>query len=124
MLKIREIRKQRKMTMKQLGDIVGVTESAIGHYETGKREPSYELLRKISKALDCRVADLFEADENSLPVISQEGLEAIEYIANIDIEFIKDHADLILDYRDASEEIREEVAAMLHRSAERKRKGD
>ncbi|MBQ3804004.1 MAG: hypothetical protein II845_09955 [Oscillospiraceae bacterium] len=29
---------------------------------------------------------------------------------------------LLLDYRDASEEIREEAAGMLHRSAERNRK--
>ena len=52
---LREIRKARGLTMKQLGQMVGVTESAIGQYETDKRNPSYEMILKLSKALDCSV---------------------------------------------------------------------
>lgn len=55
---IRDIRKARHMTMKELGKKVGVTESAIQLYETGKRKPDYEMLLKLSEALDCTVLDL------------------------------------------------------------------
>jgi len=58
---LRYLRKTRtKLTMKQLGEIVGASESAIGYYETGKREPDYEMLLKLSEAIGCTVADIKE----------------------------------------------------------------
>ena len=58
MLKLREIRKQQGMTMKQLGERVGVTESAIGLYENGQRKPDYEMLLKLAEVLDSSVPEL------------------------------------------------------------------
>lgn len=58
MLHIRDIRKSQHMTMKELGKKVGVSESAIQLYETQKRKPDYEMLLKLSEALDCTVVDL------------------------------------------------------------------
>lgn len=55
---LREIRKSKKLTMKQLGEMVGVTESMIGQIETNKRNPSYETLLKLGEALECSVADI------------------------------------------------------------------
>ena len=61
-MNLREIRKSKGMTMKQLGKLVGVTESAIGLWETGKREPNQEMLLKLGEALDCSVLDIMGAD--------------------------------------------------------------
>ena len=61
-MNLREIRKSKGMTMKQLGNLVGVTESAIGLWETGKREPNQEMLLKLGEALDCSVLDIMGAD--------------------------------------------------------------
>lgn len=58
MLHLREIRKKRGLTMKEVGSRVGVTESAIGMYETGRRYPNYEMLLKLSEVLSCTVEDL------------------------------------------------------------------
>ena len=44
--------------MKELGKKIGVTESAVQQYEVGKRKPDYEMLLKLSEALDCTVLDL------------------------------------------------------------------
>ena len=55
---LREIRKAKKLTMKQLGEMVGVTESMIGQIETNRRNPSYETLLKLGEALNCSVADI------------------------------------------------------------------
>lgn len=61
---LRYIRKTKtQLTMKQLGELVGVTESAIYNYEVGKREPDYEMLLKLSEALGCSVADIMENEE-------------------------------------------------------------
>lgn len=75
MILIREYRQRLGLTMKELGDRVGVTESAISLYELGKRKPDYEMLLKLSEALETDVnhllgkslyADLqrFSEDEN------------------------------------------------------------
>lgn len=47
--RIRELRKERKLTMKQLGERLGLAESTISQYETGKREPDHKTLVKISE---------------------------------------------------------------------------
>lgn len=49
MNRIRELRKQANLTMKQLGEILGLAESTISQYETGKREPDHKTLLKISE---------------------------------------------------------------------------
>ena len=49
MLRMRELRKARKMTMKQLGVILGLSESAISLYETGKNEPDIKTLQKTAE---------------------------------------------------------------------------
>ena len=55
---LRKIRKARKMTQKELGKLVGVTESSISQYEKGKKTPSFEIALKLAEALDCESADL------------------------------------------------------------------
>jgi transcriptional regulator with XRE-family HTH domain len=47
---IRALRKAAGMTMKQLGNLMGVSESTISLYENGKAEPDIAMLRKIA---DC-----------------------------------------------------------------------
>lgn len=47
--RIRELRKQHKITMKQLGEVIGVAESTISQYETGKREPDNETLLRLGE---------------------------------------------------------------------------
>ena len=47
--RIRELRKKRGITMKQLGEVVDLAESTISQYETGKRQPDNETLLKISE---------------------------------------------------------------------------
>lgn len=49
--KIRRARKDASMTQKELADALGVSESFVSQYETGKREPKYQTLCKIAEAL-------------------------------------------------------------------------
>lgn len=52
MIRIREKRRAMGMTMKELGRLVGVSEGAISHYETGRREPDPEMLKRIADVLE------------------------------------------------------------------------
>ena len=43
--KIKEIRKQKGLTQKQLGDLCGIADSNIRKYENGKQNPKIETLQ-------------------------------------------------------------------------------
>ena len=62
-MRLRKLRKEKNLTMKQLGNIVGVTECAISQYELGKREPSNETLFKLADVFDVSVDYLLGRDE-------------------------------------------------------------
>lgn len=51
MLKIREVRKEKKISVKTLADAAGVTTASIYRYEEGTREPTFGILEKIAKSL-------------------------------------------------------------------------
>ena len=49
--KIKEIRKQKGLTQKQLGDLCGMADSAIRRYENGNANPKIETLKKNSERI-------------------------------------------------------------------------
>lgn len=63
---IRRIRKQRGLTLKQLGDMVGVNEAYIRAYESGKRNPKIGSLQAIAKALSVNVEVLNNSSFDSI----------------------------------------------------------
>ena len=64
---MRHLRKKKGMTMKELGELVGVAEITISAYETGKREPSLEILCKIADVLDVSLDMLVRGKEKDRP---------------------------------------------------------
>lgn len=64
MNRMRERRRALGLTMKQLGAIVGVSEGAISHYETGRREPDPDMLKSLASALDVSVDYILERDQD------------------------------------------------------------
>lgn len=52
MNKLKQLREERNMSQKALGDAVGITASSISRYEIGKRKLSVEMAKKIARVLD------------------------------------------------------------------------
>lgn len=72
--RIRELRKQHKMTMKELGAVVGLAESTISQYETGKRQPDNETLLKLGEYFNTSVDYLLgstRTNENAPPLLKR-----------------------------------------------------
>ena len=65
MVRIRDYRLRMGLTMKELGAMVGVSESAVGLWENGKRKPNYEKMLQLSEALGCTVSDLLGEESPS-----------------------------------------------------------
>ncbi|MBO5098800.1 MAG: helix-turn-helix transcriptional regulator [Clostridia bacterium] len=74
MVKLREIRKAKGLTQKELAEIVGVDTSSISKYEKGVAEPSYVVLKKLAGALGVSI-DSFSDVEIEMNDTEQEFLE-------------------------------------------------
>lgn len=57
--KIRELRRQKGFTQREMAELIGVSEGAIGMYETGERIPKDDIKIKISKLFDKPVGYIF-----------------------------------------------------------------
>lgn len=68
---IRTKRRMLNMTMKQLAAKVGVTEAAISHYETGRREPDPDMLGRIANALGVSVDYLLGREEKETTALKK-----------------------------------------------------
>ena len=68
--RIRELRKSRGLTMKQLGDVLGLTESTISQYENDKRQPDYETLLRLSEYFGVSVGYILGAEEEKTPLVN------------------------------------------------------
>lgn len=64
MKNLRNARKNNSLTMKELGQKIGVSESTISLYENGKRQPDNETIIKLSNILNCSTDYLLGIDEN------------------------------------------------------------
>mgnify|MGYP002580212523 CR=1 FL=1 len=51
------------LTMKQVADAAGISESMYCLVENGRRTPSLKVLKKLARALGCTVDELIDASE-------------------------------------------------------------
>ncbi len=47
-LMLKQLREERHLSQKDISDFLGITRQAVASYELGKREPDYEILRKLA----------------------------------------------------------------------------
>ena len=98
---LRPLRKEKGLSMKELGQIFGIAESTVSQYETGKRDPDYEMLLKLSEFFSVSVDYLLrgvEAQDTKrglrIPVLGS-------IPAGIPLEAIED----IIDWEEIPEEM-------------------
>lgn len=63
---LRKIRKEKKLTQKQLGKLCGINEVQIRQYELGKANPKIETVSRIAKALDVPVSVLRTGEKDTI----------------------------------------------------------
>lgn len=68
--KLRNIRKQKNLTQKQLADLIGVKNSIISFYELGDRIPSPEIIIKLAGTLQVSSDYLLGLEKNESVDIS------------------------------------------------------
>lgn len=64
MNRIRQLRKMKGLTQKQLGKMVGKTDASICLYETGYRKPPVPVAKKLAKTLGCCWEEFYVDDDS------------------------------------------------------------
>ncbi|OEH55234.1 hypothetical protein AQ616_09330 [Oceanobacillus sp. E9] len=83
--RIKEKRKLKKMTQKELGSKIGVKNNTISQYEKGISSPDHNKLFEIAQVLGCNVDDLFpEKQHNEL----DKALKLANSLQVKDVEFL------------------------------------
>lgn len=119
--RIRQFRKARGLTQKQLGELCGIADSNIRKYESGRQNPKLETLKKIADALgvpttslcagilpDVKNINLFAGAgtiEHALEALTamtedsnQAMAESIKDVAGAMAAMAKDEEELLSDY--------------------------
>ena len=80
--KLKSLRTKKKLTQKQVSDMIGLAVSAVSSYESGSRYPSYDVLIKLARIFhvstdyllgmtDKRNIDVTGLDGDEIELISQ-----------------------------------------------------
>ena len=86
MLRIKEIRKSKKITAKELANYVNVAESTMSLYENGKREPDFKTLCLIAEYLDVSVDTPVGSPTSEEPQLSDSEVALLELFRNVSSE--------------------------------------
>ena len=70
--RIKEARKNKKLTQKQLGDLLGVSKSTISSYEKCNREPNVENIRALASLLDVNADYILDVQSDCCVVADAE----------------------------------------------------
>ena len=101
---IRALRKSAGITMKQFGKLMGVSESTISLYETGKNEPDISMLKKMAEyfgvSIDyllCRTDtpdEIKKDQESEIPGLPDEDLiYIISQLTQHDVQRVRDFVE-------------------------------
>ncbi len=83
---LRKLRQNKDLTQEALSKATGIGKSAIGMYEAGKREPSFETLEIFADFFNVSLDYLLGRDERekkNTPIITPEDLDLLHKIKNL-----------------------------------------
>lgn len=104
--RLREMREKKGLTQAELAKIASLGESTISFYESGKREPNYEMLVALANILD--------TTPNYLLVGEKEWWEKDEEPSDIELEeFVKKNSNIKLMGDPLDEKAKDDVLMFL-----------
>lgn len=81
--RLKEKRKQKKISQEFMAKKLGISRQGYGHYETGRNEPDNNTLMKIAEILDCHVGyllgDTNKSKQANKKLISEDQLYAFSF---------------------------------------------
>lgn len=113
---LRILRKNKGLSMKELGEIIGVAESTVSQYETGKREPDFETLLKLGEYFNVSVDYLLRGDiaqnEKSPALTKKDERDIAKKLEELK-ETLENQDGLMFDGDPMSDEAKESILAAM-----------
>jgi transcriptional regulator with XRE-family HTH domain len=107
--RLRELRRAKKITQKELARILKISESAVGMYERDEREPSFELTKKIADVFDVTTDYLLGRSDTIYTKDEEEFIEDID----LPIETLMEKYKLTIDGEPATKDEIENIIAFI-----------
>lgn len=101
MERLKELRKERRLTQTQVGNYLGITVSAYGNYELGQREPSIDMLLKLADYFGVTVDYLLGRDANTVTSIEPLKTKNIPALSEEDEDMLNQYLELSEDSKRA-----------------------
>ena len=108
-MRLRKLRKGKDLTMKEFGEMFGLSESAISQYETGKRNADYETLLKFAEFFECSLDYLLGRSDDFLSLDAK------------DTELVQEMIDL-LNHPEVQTALKESVSPEVKRLYDEQKK--
>lgn len=94
--RIKELRRNKKLTQEQLAEKIGIGTPNISYFETGKYTPALETMQKIARALDVEIYELYLfKQEKSIEDMRKELTNAINSSNQITTKLYKEYKTMI-----------------------------
>jgi transcriptional regulator with XRE-family HTH domain len=98
--RLKQIRESRDLSQQELAEKSGLQSTAISHFETGARSPSFDNLKRLADALDVNTDYLLGREEASLAgPVAASLFRDVEKLTSEDIEMLKMMKEAMLKKR-------------------------
>lgn len=92
--RLKELRKERNVTQIQLAEALGISKGTVAMWETGKREPNFDMINRLSDFFDRRIDYILGySEDTSSPRMTEEAMEELA-ISDLEERF----HDIIMSY--------------------------
>ena len=105
MLNLRELRKKRGISLKELGEIIGVAESTVSLYENEKRQPDFSTLKKLADYFNVTTDYLLGREEKTAPSSTRKKGIKIPVLGRVQAGIPVEAIEEILGYEEITEEM-------------------
>lgn len=117
--RIRELRKARGLTMKQLGEVLDLAESTISQYETCKRQVDNETLLRLGEFFGVSVGYILGVeDHKKAPALNEKDRRDIAKSLEQMMAELESGGDLMFNGDPMSDEARDSIRQALHMGLE------
>lgn len=90
--RLKELRKQKKYTQKQVSSQAGVSRSYYADLENGRYSPSIETLRKLANSLNTSTSYLIDGNKNILDISMEDFQSTLKELAKQPASLDSDHS--------------------------------
>lgn len=110
--RLRSLRKEKRLTMKELGKKNNLAESTISGYEIGTRKPDIETLQRLADFFDVSIDYLLGRVDNPRSILTEVEREFYDNI-DLDDDFLLKKFKLVIDGKPVNEQEAKDFIAFV-----------